>query len=76
MSMETAKELLKSIVKYNKHKDGDSGDAERDAGGELQTAAINHLRAEAGRSVELAEMFDEFERLLGGDVSEEAESVR
>jgi hypothetical protein len=71
MSLATAKELLEAIVAYNRVKDGDSGDAERDAGGEMQAAAITHLRDEAGRSVELAELIDNFGDTLDEYVEEE-----
>lgn len=64
MSLDTAKELLTAIVKYNKAKDGPSGDAERDAGGDLQTAAMSHLRAEAPVSHGLPRLMAEFEPLL------------
>jgi len=64
MSLKTAEILLGTIVKYNIAKDGPSGDAECDAGGALQRAAIDHLRSEAGHSVELAEMVDQFETKL------------
>jgi hypothetical protein len=70
MSLDTQRNLLKAIVKYNKVKDGPSGDAERDAGGELQAAAVDHLRNEASFTVvpEVAEMLAEFEPLLDGGV--------
>ena len=68
MSIETATELLDSIVAYNKVKNGDSGDAEHDAGVDLQNAAIAHLRAEAGSSVDLAELVDSFGDTLDEDV--------
>jgi hypothetical protein len=70
MSLDTAQVLLNAIVKYNKLKDGSSGDAERDAGGELEAAAIDHLRSEAGRSIELAEMVDQVAHSLNEDVDD------
>ena len=67
MSIETAKALLGAIVAYNKVKDGDSGDAERDAGGDLQAMAISHLQAEAARNVDLAELVDSYRETLNHD---------
>jgi hypothetical protein len=71
MSLDSAALLLESIVAYNRVKDGDSGDAERDAGGEMQAAAIAHLRLEAGSSVELAELVDGFGETLDEPVDDE-----
>jgi hypothetical protein len=71
MSLVTAKELLEAIVAYNKVKNGDSGDAEHDAGVELQNAAIAHVRAEAGGSIDLAELVDSYGDTLDEDVDED-----
>ena len=60
MSLETAKVLLKSIVRYNQVKDGPSGNAEREAGRDLQTAATDHLLSEGQQSIELADMIVSF----------------
>ena len=73
MSLYTARNLMEGIVIYNQAKDGDSGDAERDAGGDLQAAAIAHLTEEAGRSVDLAELIDSFGDTLDAYVEEEVE---
>jgi hypothetical protein len=70
MSLATAKELLEAIVAYNKVKDGDSGDAEHDAGNDLQAAAIEHLRDEAVHSADISELVNSYGEILDNDVEE------
>jgi hypothetical protein len=60
MSVETARELLEAIQKYKIAADGDSGDAEHDAANEMADAADAFLISQAARSIELAELIDEY----------------
>ena len=64
MQFEAAEALLKSIVKFNEVKDGDSGDDEHDAAVELRDDAFNYLLASTGRDVELSELIDRYKLLI------------
>ena len=73
MSNELAKDLLEAIVVYNRVKNGDSGDAEHDAGVEMQNAAIAYLRSEAINNVDLTDLVASFGDTLDEDVEKDEE---
>jgi hypothetical protein len=54
-----ARELIAAIKKYDIVKDGDSGDAEYDAGCDLRDAAKAFLFTTSARDIALAELIDE-----------------
>jgi hypothetical protein len=75
VSFASATNLLEAIVAFNKVKNGDSGDAEYDAGVELQDAALAHLRAEADESAstEKQNQINSFGDTLDNDVEDDEE---
>ena len=57
--LDEAKDLIKAIKKFDKAKDGDSGDEEYDAAVEMEDASKAFMRAVAARNVALAELIDQ-----------------